>query len=205
MLYQISEVAEILAASERRGRPASYFARQLRAMAQYGILTAEEMSGSGRTAARLFPAESIYKAKIASTLIDLGCSATLQKLAIDKLTDPVTIHLWKELLDRPKIGRGDPLFLCILLGDGRMDSAWHVRLAGGEALSRTRSPALIALELPLLLAEVAIDAREEGARIPAAIQSTDAGHKQTTKDVVARSVPAKQKPEKTGGRRSKKG
>ena len=85
-LIQTSELADILADSDiGLGREPDYFARQVRQMAQYGLLKPSGMNGSGKTAARLFNKSETYKAKIISALIDIGCSVYVQKIAIEAI------------------------------------------------------------------------------------------------------------------------
>jgi hypothetical protein len=65
------EAAELFAALEPE-LPATYFARQLRNLAQRGLLTPVTYRGSGRTAAALLDEQQICRARLLSVLARNG-------------------------------------------------------------------------------------------------------------------------------------
>lgn len=110
MIYQVADIARILADANAEGQAWEYFARQIRNWAQHDFLPAVGVHGRGRTAARCFHEDAIYCAQLLTFLTSMGMRPRQMAPVVDTLTN------WLDG-DPPveRIKRGEDAFLVITI------------------------------------------------------------------------------------------
>jgi len=110
--YRVDDLARRLAEAVPGTKTRQYFARQIRGWAQRGLLESPELRGHGPTAARVFDADALYRARLLSFLTSIGMKPEQMQPIVDALTSYPDG-------DAPllRVRRGENVYLVVMLDD----------------------------------------------------------------------------------------